>query len=201
MGGYTYREEVLPPDGFEGVGQPPRGVLWLDDEPTLLVELVAPRYDTFMERIARADARLLPIVIESRGRRERSLASVAEMCREEPLEGFPMPRTVGWCLSHLASEGCGLEAHFEHFKPMCNLQQPQWGMEEYGNLIAMAKALTQQDQLDVVNVAGAELIFRRLHAIEYSYSDKLREKSSQSGSRLTWDKQAAFGPPPEPKAA
>lgn len=193
--GYAYGEEVSPPVGFGGVGTPPRGILVLEDGSALFVEQVKPGdYEAFMERIARADARLLPIVIDSRGKRERSLASAAEMSREEPLEGFPSPRTVGWCLNHLVNEGRGLDSHFEYFKSLCNLQQSQWGMEEYSNLISVAKALIQQDQLDIVNIAGAELIFRRLQAIEYSYSDKLREKSSQSaGSRLPLDEQAAFG--------
>ena len=70
----------------------------------------------------------------------------------------------------------------------------QWGMEEYGNLIMVARALMFVDQIDPANLVGMELIFRRLQTIEYSYSDKLRDRASAStGGRLTLDEQAAFG--------
>eukprot|EP00971_Amphidinium_carterae_P141333 2800260-Amphidinium_carterae.1 len=43
-----------------------------------------------------------------------------------------------------------------------------------------------QDQLDVANLVGVELLFRRLQVTEYSYSDKLKERGvSSTGGRLT----------------
>ena len=128
------------------------------------------------------------------GARERLLSSVLQGSHEEPVTEMPVPRTVTWCLRHLVSEGRGLEAHLEHVKTLCGLQANQWGMEEYGNLAVVAKALMCHDQIDPVNLLGMELLFRRLQTIEYSYSDRLREKmASSSGSKLTMDEQAAFG--------
>ena len=67
-------------------------------------------------------------------------------------------------------------------------------MEEYSTLINVAKQLLFVDQLDPTNSAGLEFLFRRLQTLEYSYSDKLREKTAGSSKgRLTLDEQAAFG--------
>ena len=61
-------------------------------------------------------------------------------------------------------------------------------------MIAVLRALLCVDQVDGPNLHGVELIFRRLQTIEYSYSDKLRERAASSTSgRLTLDEQAAFG--------
>lgn len=193
--GFHYGDVVQTPAGFAGTGTPPRGVILLVDGSALFVEYVADAsLEDFLDRAVAPDARLLPLRRDARGKRERTLASALEHSREETVEGFPNPRTTGWCLQHLVAEGRGLEAHFEHFKTLCGLQPNQWGMEEYGNLILVAKALLLVDQLDGPNIHGVELIFRRLQTIEYSYSDRLRERSAQStAGKLTVDEQAAFG--------
>eukprot|EP00971_Amphidinium_carterae_P115325 2284058-Amphidinium_carterae.1 len=85
------------------------------------------------------------------------------------------------------------ESHFEYFKASCGLQGGQWGLEEYQSIIGVLKAMMLQDQLDVPNIVGAEMLFRRLQVIEYSYSDKLKERGiSSTGGRLTMEEQSAF---------
>ena len=96
-------------------------------------------------------------------------------------------------MGHLRAEGKGLEAHFEHFKTLCNLKHDQWGMEEYDQLVIIARALLFTDQFDPTNSAGIELLFRRLQIIEYSYSDRLKTRPAQvQGGLLTPEEQAAF---------
>ena len=87
-----------------------------------------------------------------------------------------------------------MEHHFEHFKALCNLTGEMWGMEEYAQLLQIARGVLQGDALDITNSMGAELLFRRLQTIEYSYSDRLRDKHAKSTTgRLTLEEQTAFG--------
>ena len=68
-----------------------------------------------------------------------------------------------------------------------------WGIEEHYNGLSYVKAMMEVDGLDAKNLVSAELILRRLQTIEYSHSDRLREKSGKGGGRLTLEEQAAFG--------
>lgn len=192
--GYAYGEVVQVPPGTAGQGAPPRALIGLQDGSLLFVEYVlAGDLEAFLARGSSRDARLLPLVHNHGGKRDRSLASVVEDMREEPFPELTL-RTTEWCLRHLLSEGRGLEAHYEHFRQMCSIQPEQWGMEEYSTLINVAKQMLFVDQLDPTNSAGLEFLFRRLQTLEYSYSDKLREKTAGSSKgRLTLDEQAAFG--------
>lgn len=76
------------------------------------------------------------------------------------------PRTVAWCLTHLASEGLGFEVHFEHFKTLRGLQHNQWGLEECATLVVIARGRLAHSQVDGRSLVGMELLFRRLQAIE-----------------------------------
>ena len=192
--GYHYGETIQVPAGTPTVGQPPRTTILLGDGSGLFVEFVKDEdLQAFLDRSVFGESRVLPMRIDQAGNYLRSLESVLESSRQEAIQGMPTVRTVYWCLRHLTQEGRGLESHFEHFKRLCGLNDDQWGMEEYANVVGFLKALLQQDQLDPVNVNGIELMFRRLQTIEYSYSDRLRSKTAGSGSRLTPEEQAAFG--------
>ena len=195
LDGFRVGDEVELPDGTPTVGVPARAVILLDSGAGLFVEQVEEADMTeFLGRPIKGGARVLPVVVDGKGIRDISLAAAVERVREEEIVGFPEPRITGWCLRHLASEGRNLEVHFEHFRGLCNLQLNQWGMEEYGSIVGVLKALLQQDQLDVTNIIGAELLFRRLQVIEYCYSDRLKDKlASSTGGKLSWEEQAAFG--------
>ena len=117
-----------------------------------------------------------------------------ENTREEPIADFPAPRTVKWCPNHLRQEGRGLESHHEHFKRLVDVKDNQWAMEEYASIIGALKSFLFVDQYDPSNSVGLEILFRRLQTIEYSYSDRLRDRTAaSSGGRLTLEEQAAFG--------
>lgn len=50
----------------------------------------------------------------------------------------------------------------------------------YATLVGIARALLLHDQVDGRNMLGAELLFRRLQMVEYSYSDRLRDRAANS---------------------
>ena len=195
-----YGDEVAVPAGFTGSGAPPRGVVVLPSGEGVFVELVREvELEKFLERAIAMEARVLPVRVDASGERDRTLHSVVQDARQEVVDGLSAPRTALWCLKHLDSEGRSIEAHFEHFKSLCSIQPNQWGMEEYGQLILVLKAMLNIDQLDVSNLQSAELLLRRLQLIEYSYSDKLQKKDS-GGGHLTPEEQAAFGAAARPEA-
>eukprot|EP00971_Amphidinium_carterae_P044789 880873-Amphidinium_carterae.6 len=193
-GGFHYGDEVDVGAAFTGVGRPSRGVKLMASGEGVFVEWVpAESLTAFLSRGVRADARILPVQVNRRGERDRSIASIEEDMHEEHIPGFPKPRTVEWCIRHLAAEGRNLEAHFEHFKNLTGVQAQQWGVEEYSHVVSALGAFLCKDQLDPGNSIGIELLFRRLQLIEYSYMDKVRERTVSTSGKLTVEEQAAFG--------
>ena len=192
--GHHYGDAIQPPAGFMGEGQPPRGVVLLEDGSGLFIEWVTTANEgEFTDRAVAVDARVLPVRVDRGGFRNRTIDQVIEEANQEHVPGMMEPRTTLWCLGHLRAEGKGLEAHFEHFKTLCNVKHDQWGMEEYEQLVMIVRALMFTDQLDPTNSTGIELLFRRLQIIEYSYSDRLKSRATQSqGGLLTPEEQAAF---------
>lgn len=52
------------------------------------------------------------------------------------------------------------------------LKSDSWGVAEHDTLMKVVDRLGRYDGLDVCNLAGAELAFRRLQLIEYIYSER-----------------------------
>eukprot|EP00971_Amphidinium_carterae_P201342 3995450-Amphidinium_carterae.2 len=193
-GACHYGDEIDVGAGFTSVGDPPRGVKLLASGEGIFVEWVpAETLRAFLGRAVQADSRLLPVQVNRRGERERSIASVEADMKEEHIPGFPKPRTSEWCIRHLAGEGRSLESHFEHFKNLTGVQAQQWGIEEYSQIVSALGGFLFKDQFDPGNSVGIELLFRRLQLIEYSYMDKVRERAVSSSGKLTVEEQAAFG--------
>lgn len=53
-----------------------------------------------------------------------------------------------------------------------SLRSDSWGAAEHESLLKIVEKLGRFDGLDLANVAGAEVAFRRLQLIEYYYSDR-----------------------------
>lgn len=53
-----------------------------------------------------------------------------------------------------------------------NLRSDSWGATEHETLCKVIDKLGRFDGLDLANLAGAEVTFRRLQLIEYFYSDR-----------------------------
>ena len=73
------------------------------------------------------------------------------------------------------------------------LQQDSWGVQEHDNLSKIIDRLGRYDGLDLANIAGAELIFRRLQLIEYFYSEKGPGGGKGSGKGEKKDKKSDDG--------
>jgi hypothetical protein len=105
------------------------------------------------------------------------------------------PRTASWCMGFLKKEGRSLELHHERFKQVTKAEAGGWGIPEHKELCGYLTYLCLYDQMDASNVAAAEMMFRRLQTIEFSYLEKVRDHEAKAvaGGRMTLEEQAIFG--------
>jgi hypothetical protein len=149
----------------------------------------------FNNRPALCDGRINGRKMNLLGSPERTLAEAAAACSEYDL-GWTLtgPRTTKWCLSYLAIEGLGLEAHHERFRTLCKLESSTWGVVEHFQLSMFLRQLIQVDCLNCLNSLGIELMFRRLQTIEFAHGERAREAEAKTvGGKLSIEEQATFG--------
>jgi hypothetical protein len=138
-----------------------------------------------------SDARTLPVLSTAVGR-HREFSSLAELCEEELFDDFPLtgPRTAHWCLNFLRRRHTPTDHHMS-FRTMARLGSDAWGMGEHEQLLKMIELAGSFDQLDLSNLAWAEMAFRRIQVIEWVHHERVRE-SEASGDRLSPEEWAAF---------
>ena len=85
---------------------------------------------------------------------------------------IPGPRTSEWCVRFLNRRNGGPMDHHRWWIQNHSLKPDSWGVAEHDNLSKALDKLGRFDGLDLANLAGVELMFRRLQLIEYVYSEK-----------------------------
>ena len=141
------------------------------------------------------EARVLPLRRSAAGTRVRTWATMSDDVREEPFADWPVggPRSASWCVDFLMKEGRTLQQHHERFRQLAKAEATGWGIAEHAELCSVMEHLALFDQVDVTNLAGCEMMFRRLQTIEFSYLEKVRSQEGQiAGGRLTPEEQAMF---------
>ena len=123
---------------------------------------------------AAADARLLGISFQGVARSERQWRDLSREIRQEEFSDWvvPGPRTATWCVQFINRKNGGPTDHHKWWSQAHGLKPDSWGMAEHDNLSNFLDRLGRYDGLDLSNLAGAELIFRRLQLIEYLYSER-----------------------------
>lgn len=125
-------------------------------------------------REASADARLLGLEFQGLSREQRIWRDVAKDCQQEALQDWnvPGPRTSQWCVQYLNRKSGGPPDHHKWWVSTNGLQADSWGVAEHENLMKVVDRLGRYDGLDLANLAGVELLFRRLQLIEYFWPEK-----------------------------
>ena len=123
---------------------------------------------------ASADARLLGISFQGLNRSERQWRDVSRDIHQEEFSDWviPGPRTASWCVQFINRRNGGPIDHHRWWSSAHNLKGDSWGLAEHDNLAKILDRLGRYDGLDVSNLAGAELICRRMQLIEYVYSER-----------------------------
>jgi len=138
-----------------------------------------------------SDARTLPVLSTAVGR-HREFSTLAELCEEEIFDDFPLtgPRTAHWCMNFLRRRHTPTDHHMS-FRTMARLGSDAWGMGEHEQLLKMIELAGSFDQLDLSNLAWADMAFRRIQVIEWVHHERVREGEA-SGDRLSPEEWAAF---------
>lgn len=123
---------------------------------------------------ASSDARLMGLTFQGLSRTERQWRDVSKEIQQETIEDWsvPGPRTSDWCIRFLNRRNGGPSDHHRWWAQNHALKPEAWGVGEHDHLMKVVDKLGRFDGLDLANLAGAELIFRRLQLIEYVYSER-----------------------------
>ena len=141
------------------------------------------------------DCRILKVRRDANGHRRREWRDVPDACSTVQFSDFPLPgeRTAAWCLAHVDRHHGGMEQHHALFKTLCKLQMSDWGVELHETLASILHTAACYDQLDLTNLAWAEMALRSMQSIEFVYQERMIEKETlASGSRLTLEERTAF---------
>lgn len=96
---------------------------------------------------------------------------------------LPGPRTAAWCTRFLNRRNGGPVDHHKWWVSNHGLRPDGWGVAEHEQLMKILDKLGRYDGLDLSNLAGAELAFRRLQLIEYYYSERGPGGGSKGGGK------------------
>ena len=75
-----------------------------------------------------------------------------------------------WCCKYIARRSAGPTDHHRWWRATHVLQLGDWGVGAHSEHLSAIEKMGCYDALDVVNLAGAEVMFRQLQLIEYAYA-------------------------------
>ena len=144
---------------------------------------------------ASADARLLGLQFQGTVREERLWRDVSKEVQEEPMSDWsiPGPRTSQWRIRFLNRKNGGPVDHHRWWSSNLGLKSHDWGVAEHEHLMKILDKLGRYDGLDLSNLAGVEMAFRRAQLIEYFYSERGPGGGKGSGKGKKEDKKEEGG--------
>ena len=167
------RGEILTMDGTEVI-HGDRGLKNEDGKMIFMKKMKRGDIDKYKGAEATGDARLLSMTFQDISRAERQWRDVSKDIKQEDFKDWSMPgpRTTEWCVRFLNRRNGGPMDHHRWWTQNHSLKPDNWGVAEHDNLSKALDKLGRFDGLDLSNLAGVEVMFRRLQLIEYVYSDR-----------------------------
>ena len=119
------------------------------------------------------DARTLPILIGDDGVRFWEFCEGARMLQESAWSDWPVrgPRTVRWVPAFMRDRAGIPTAHRTRWRTMCRLQPQDAGVSLHECACRCLELLVTYDQVDVTNIAGAEILSRQVQLVEEKWKD------------------------------
>ena len=137
------------------------------------------------------EARVLPILRTSLGVRHRDFRSAVEAMRESAWEDWPLtgPRTVLFVLTFIAEHFQTPEQRHARFVADGKLQPTDVGVSDHQVVMKMLHYGAVYDQLDLPQMAWAELACRRAQLAELKHKEKFLPKvdAKKQGSLDPYD--------------
>ncbi|CAK0872356.1 unnamed protein product [Prorocentrum cordatum] len=148
-----------------------KGVIVLMGVSVLMGDVGDGDVEVYRSREAHHDARLLKMQRDSRGDGHRPWRDVTRGVSEVKQTDWPSsgPQTAEWCTRFLDRRSEGPVGWSRRWRADSRLAMDQWAVSEHETLAKAIERLGTPDQYDVVNVAAAEYIERRMRLIECFY--------------------------------
>ena len=124
------------------------------------------------------DARVLPVLTKSDGRRERTWLQVVDMFKDSDMAHFGVsgPRTTTWCVAFLARQQKHPEDYHASWRARHGLNPSDFGVSVHATAMRCLASAACHDQLDVVNLCSMEMLLREAQMIEQFYKEEERSK-------------------------
>lgn len=128
--------------------------------------------DGFSGREGSGDARLLDLATIGKTRVTRPWRDVCDRLSPEEFEDWPVhgPRTVRWCCAFINRRGGGPGDHHRWWVASHRLSAEDWGAQLHETVLKQVETLGTYDGLDLVNLAGVEMMLRQAQLVEYAYA-------------------------------
>ena len=142
------------------------------------------------------DARILPARQRASGKRGRTYEEAVRDSSQEHYADFPVkgPRTALWCVEFLELRRQTAMEHHARWVQVAKLQPQEWGVAEHESLCRVLDAFVTYDQVDASNLAGCEMVCRRIQVVEFYHLQRLRDGERGGGdkSKLSMDEVTAL---------
>lgn len=132
------------------------------------------------------DARTLIITRDAQGQRFKEFRAASLECREVTFSDWPVagPRTILYVMARIVEHGGSPIAHSQAWRVACRFQPTDKPAQDHEMLCRILQTMVVYDQLDVANLASAELIVRGIQKIEEQHKNKLSAVGDSGESSL-----------------
>ena len=124
---------------------------------------------------AELDARVLSLLQNGQGKRERSFRSAVGELQETAWPDWPVvgPRTLLWCCRHVLEHTIHPLEHHSRFKQLASLGHADPGAQEHELIMRVLEVAVSYDQLAVSELASFEILLRRAQMLELRHKEKI----------------------------
>ena len=121
------------------------------------------------------DARTLPISRDVDGHRFKEFRSAVQDSKQSEFGDWPVagPRAVKYVITQMLDHGGSALGHHQAWRVACKLQPTDAPAMEHEAWSKVLQTMMTYDQLDVSNLASAEMVVRALQRIEEKHKFKL----------------------------
>ena len=139
-----------------------------------------------IDAVDQEDARTLSITRDAQNQRFKEFRVAALECKEVAFADWPVagPRTVLHVLSRIVEHGGSPIAHSQAWRVACKFQPTDKPAQDHEMLCRILQTMVVYDQLDVSNIAAAELVARGIQRIEEQHKLKLTSSDDAGESSL-----------------
>ena len=176
-----------------------RGVFFSQGKPYFMELVLDSQYEDFMAEPIKNEARVLPLKIDTSGRRAMTFPEAVKTMKKVQISGWSEklggPRTLLWYLEQLVLKNKTCEEWHVAVKAAAGVDSDGFGMAEHKAFLRMIQEMILFDGYDASNSLVAEKMIRSVQTTEYTYMMEKRDKDvASSGASGSGSSKRAIGP-------